>query len=71
MGIYRGQHGIGCYDDLSHYNSLISLPNTDFTVYSPEDIVGQIKGILQNGVETNCENKVEVQQPKVNYLALR
>ena len=83
MEIYRGQHGIGSYHVLSQYNSLaalpipvpsqysslIALPIPDFTVYSPEDIVGQIKGNLLNGVETNCEDKVEVEQPKVNQEA--
>ena len=65
MEIYRGQHRIGSYQVLSQYNSLAALLIPDFTAYSPEDIVSQVKGNLQNGVETNCEDKVEV-EPKVN-----
>ena len=65
MEIYRSQHGIGSCQVLSQYNSLAALPIPDITAYSPEDIVGQIKGNLQHDVETNCEDKVEV-EPKVN-----
>lgn len=48
MEIYRGQHGLGTYHKHSQYQSLTAPPIPDVVIYSPQDIVEQIKGTLHD-----------------------
>ena len=62
LEICRGQHGLGDYHLHHQFQNLAPQPIPDQTVYSPEDIVQQVKGKHRDAPETSSS---EAQQPNM------